>query len=345
MVKALKILIFLTLLTGARTCLMAKGADSTKWRPTFGLEYTGELQTNFRKAKNVNLLMLRAELPITKRFTFNIASVSTASTDELPLFLDLQGYSNIETFNIPFALAVAGLTWHINDHHSLFAGIRRTDEDYFCSDTFAFFTNSSCGSLPTLSGNYLFPIYPLAAMGLHYAYDSERLGVQASFYNGQGAYEFTGSSNVFRFCPKSDGIFALGQVEYRYRDSHYFLGASVHDHNLYNMEERKLRPSIWLLAEQSLFPRFTLLAAYSHAFSSVELCRNFCGLGAKYDFKKVELGFFSDYTRMLDIDEWATELTCKVALSKYLSVQPVLHILNTDGETQCIGVLRLNVSL
>ena len=47
----------------------------------------------------------------------------------------------------------------------------------------------------------------------------------------------------------------------------------------------------------------------------------------------------------MGIDEWAMELMCNVNLTKYLSLQPVLHIIKTDNETNCIGVLRLNVSL
>ena len=60
---------------------------------------------------------------------------------------------------------VAGFTWHINDRHSLFAGIRRIDEDYFCSDAHALFTNSSCGGYPTITFNYPVAIYPVSAMG------------------------------------------------------------------------------------------------------------------------------------------------------------------------------------
>jgi porin len=257
----------------------------------------------------------------------------------------LQGYSNIEAWNIPFILSVAGFTWQMNDSHSLFAGIRRIDEDYFNSDGLALFVNSSCGGFPTIVGNFFTPAYPMASMGVHYVYDSERLGVQASLYNGIGSYEFTGRYNIFRVCPKSDGIFALAQAEYRHQNSHYFLGASVHDWDELLLRERKLRPSVWTYAEQALSKRLTLLAAYSHAFSNDEVCNNFYGIGGRYACKNLEFGLFSDYTRILEIDEWATELTCKLGLSNSLSLQPALHIIKTDNETQCIGMMRLNISL
>lgn len=37
---------------------------------TFGLEYTGELQTDFKRAKMANLLQLNAEIPFAKKFSF-----------------------------------------------------------------------------------------------------------------------------------------------------------------------------------------------------------------------------------------------------------------------------------
>jgi hypothetical protein len=48
---------------------------------------------------------------------------------------------------------------------------------------------------------------------------------------------------------------------------------------------------------------------------------------------------------MLGVDEWNTELVCNIDLNDYLSVKPVLHILNSDSKTQCIGLLRLTVNL
>jgi hypothetical protein len=53
----------------------------------------------------------------------------------------------------------------------------------------------------------------------------------------------------------------------------------------------------------------------------------------------------TEYTRIDGIDEWATELTCKLALSDHLSLQPVVHILTTDSKTKCIGMMRLNICL
>lgn len=327
-------------LLGSSLNLMAQDADSTSLRPSFGIDYTGEVQTDFKRVRAGNILQLSADIPFSRQLSFQVASLSTLFTqNELEVF-EIQGFSNIETYgiDIPFALTVAGVNWQINDRHSLFAGIRRVDEDYFCSDGLALFTSSSPGIFPTISWNANIATFPVAAMGIHYAYDHENLRLQASVYNGEGNYRFEGRYNVFRVCPNSDGVFAIGQAEYRHRGSHYYLGGTVHTNS-------DINPSAWIYAEQALVPNLTLLAAYGHAFGSDNLCDNFCGLGGKYALKRVEFGLFSDYARVLDLDEWATEFVCSLHLTDFLTVKPVFHVITTDGTTNCFGVLRVDVSL
>lgn len=323
----------------------ANEANDSTHHSSFSLEYVGEIQSDFKHTKFVNHLHLRAFLPITERLTAEIASVSAATTDEKPLKDVLQGYSNIDAENTPFALAVAGLSWQIDERHSLFAGIRRMDEDYFCTDLLSLFTNSTCGGFPTVTANYDIAAYPMAAVGVHYAYECDCFGIQASVYNGTGHNRFYGGANVFRFCPKSDGVFALAQAEYRKGESSYYLGGSLHYSDLYGSAPRRPRPVVWAYAEQTITDRFAVIAAYSHAFSTYNDCRNFCAIGGRYSLGRASLGVFSDYTRIAGADEWATEFTCNVACSKAVSLQPTLHIINTDGKTVCVALLRLGVCL
>ena len=332
-----RVAFILIALLGVCLNLVAQESDSTSLRPTFGVNFTAEMQTDFKNVRYANLLELHADIPLSRSLSFQASSLSAMnSRDDLDI-LDLQGFSNIDTPNMPFALAVAGFSWHPNDRHSLFAGIRRTDEDYFCSEGLSLFTNSSCGIFPTSSYNSLVPCYPNAALGVHYAYDHKNLCLQASLYNGIGNNQFYGRYNVFRFCPKSDGVMAIGQAEYRYRNSHYYLGGIMHS-------KENISSSVWAYAEQSLSPRLTLLAAYGHAFGS-KLCDNFCALGATYKYKRAEFGLFSDYTRIVFMDEWATELICSLRLTDILTVKPVLHIITTNGETKCVGVLRMDIGI
>ena len=77
---------------------------------------------------------------------------------------------------------------------------------------------------------------------------------------------------------------------------------------------------------------------------STTICKDFCGLGAKYAFKRAELGAFTDYVRILGFNEWATELICSLPLTDFLTVKPVLHVITSNGETACIGMLRMDIS-
>ena len=343
--KALRTVVMLTMLAGShQLSAQGNGNDSVR-RTSFGLEYTSEVQTDCRRVRWDNLLRLQAEVPLSRTFTFEAASISVVCIGGERLVDDLQSYSNLDAENVLFALAVADFVWRPNEHHSLFAGLRRMDEDYFSSDGLGLFTNSSCGVFPTLSANYDIAIYPKAAMGLHYSYENENIRLQASLYNGTGHNKFAGRENIYRISPVDDGVFALGQAEYRHNGSRYFLGTSVHYSDLWGTAQRKPRPAAWAYIEQAISSDLTLIAAYSHAFSADNPCHDYCGIGATLAFGITTLGAFSNYTRIDGIEEWANELTCDIAFLDQLSLQPVLHIITTDGATKCVGLLRLNVRL
>ena len=244
----------MTVLMGACLHLMAQSADGDSLRPSFGADLTSEVQTDFERVRMANLLQLHADIPLSSALSFQVGSLSALSTSEELEVNDIQGFSNIDTYdvNVPFALTVAGVTWQLNDRHSLFAGIRRVDEDYFCSDGLSLYTSCSPGIFPTLSWNANIATFPLAAMGIHYAYDHENLRLQASVYNGEGNYRFKGRENVFRICPQSDGVFAIAQAEYRHRGGRYYLGGTVHT-------DSDIQPSAWVYTEQELTPSLTML--------------------------------------------------------------------------------------
>lgn len=94
------------------------------------LTYTTEVQTNFRKeGKWVNLLRLDYSCPLGRNFRFSFSSISIAETRQDALVDDMQGFSNIEEKNLPFAPAVLGLSsvnYRKNDsEYSMGAGIHR----------------------------------------------------------------------------------------------------------------------------------------------------------------------------------------------------------------------------
>ena len=335
----LRATLLLAMLMTANLQLTAQDADSTALRPSFGIEYTGEVQSDFKNFRQANLLHLSADIPLSRKLSFQIGSISALTTSRELDITDVQGYSNIDIHeeHVPFALTVAGFTWQFHEYHSLFAGIRRTDEDYFCSDVLALFTNSSYGIFPTVSCNFPIGTFPNAAIGVHYVFDRKHLRVQASLYNGVGYRHFSGRDNVFRFCPNSDGTFAMAQAEYRYGDSHYYLGGSAHN-------EPDGRAALWGYVEQALSQRLTLLAAYSRAFGIENICHDFGALGAKYSLPRADLGVVTNYTRIDGIGEWATELLCRYQLTSYLAIAPALHIITTDSTTKCVALLRWTIT-
>lgn len=224
-------------------------------------------------------------------------------------------------------------------------GIRNMNEDYFTSPVTSFFTNSSCGIYPTISANYPIANYPVASVGMHYCYDGSPIKVQASLYNGTGYNRFTGRENVFRVCPKDDGVFGITEVSYIHGGSCYFLGNA-----LYCKDRISATP--WIYTEQSITSKLSLLAGYSHAFSADAECKDFVGLGMHYRQKKCELGVLTDYTSFSTAKEFAAEITLKYIATKYLYVQPVLHIISTSFEEsphkamiRPVASLRIGITL
>lgn len=298
----------------------------------FGVELTSEQQLTHKGEYNfANLLRLQASIPLCQTLTLDASSISTYMTSDYCIGEDMQIFSNIYAKRIPFALSVFGINWQPNDSQSLFLGIRNMNEDYFCSDVTSLFSNSSCGIYPTISANCPIANYPYASVGVHYRYNKvwgdddnqSAIILQGSLYNGIASRRFTGRDNIFRFCPKDDGIFGIAQVEYQHRGSSYFLGASHHS---------DYGTALWSYAEQRLSDDLTLIAGYSHAFGSSRLCTDFAGIGAKYSWKKCQFGLFTDYARFtldedLSYNEFATELTCKIQLSSHFYLQPSAHII------------------
>ncbi len=316
----------------------------------FGVDLTSELQATHKGDVNyVNLLKLSATIPVSKNLSLESTSISTCETASESICDDLQTFSNIEAGNILFTLCKFGVDWQIEDRHSLFLGIRNMNEDYFASPVTAFFTNSSCGIYPTIAANFPIANYPVASVGVHYRYEREVSGssgsngssglmiVQASLYNGTGYNRFYGRENIFRFCPKSDGIFGLAQLEYQRKGSSYFLGSSV-----YSNEDVSVTP--WAYAEQRVNDKLKVIAGLSHAFTDNPVCQDFVGIGAHYKSGKYEFGVFSDYANFVETEEWATELTCKYAINDNISVQPVTHLIVTGNQFKGIACLRLNIS-
>lgn len=329
------------------TGIMAQEADNENRKIEFNAELTTEVQMNGKgRFNSSNLLRLETSIPFSDALSLDVASLTSYMSSGESIGEDLQTFSNIDAEKMLFALAVCGINWQIDDRNALFLGVRNMNEDYFASPVTAFFTNSSCGIYPTISMNYPVPNYPVAAVGAHYRYEkalntsadgnSDALVFQASLYNGAGYNRFTGRDNIFHVSPRKDGVFGITEAQYEHMGSRYFLG-----NILYYNKEMSTTP--WAYIEQRLSDRLTLLAGYSHAFDKDEECRDFYGMGLHYQFPKVELGLFTDYAKIEDTKEWATELTCCFSLARHISLQPVSHLIKTGDKFSSAFALRLKI--
>lgn len=322
---------------------------------SFGLNYITEMQTNLKGGYNwVNMLRADLEQPIGKHLTIRLATISVAETQKEKLVDDLLTFSNIEEEDLPLALAVAGV--EINWKHStLWAGVRNVNEDYFTSPVTSLFTNSSCGIFPTLSTNFPIANYPMAAMAVDYKlrWADERWMFEASLYNGMGHKSFTGRNNVFRICPKGDGMFGLTTLNYSHEESHYSIGAALHHGSLMgdeggddNTEKgKKVRGAVWTYCEQSIGGGMHVLAQASSSLGKDVICKWYGGLGLKCGFRGTTAAIITDYARFADNHEWASELTWRMPCMKQGWIQPAVHLINNNCGTSFAALLRFGYSL
>ncbi len=318
--------------------VMITGGHLMMAQTQFGLEYHGELQTDFSGGFNFpNLLRLNADITAGRFVTVEASSISIAKTSAERLVDDLQTFSNIEEDNLPFALARLGLAVTPVEGHTLYLGIRNVNEDYFTSPVTSLFTNSSCGIFPTISCNYPIANYPLSSLGLQYAFESKHWQALASIYNGKGYKNMWGKEHVFRFCPASDGVFIACQGGFNHNGSNYYLGGCLHT--------MPMSGTIWGYAEQRISDSLSLILDYSHAFGPAAICKDFIGIGARYMLRIAELGLFTDYAGFSNDYEWATELTCKIDLTSHMSIQPALHIMIQSKVKSAVALLRFSVHL
>lgn len=314
---------------------------------TLGMEYTTEMQTDFGHANWVNLLQFNFSQVLCSGLRLDLRSISIAKTRSERLVNDLQTFSNIEEENLPFSFAVAGLSFS-RGNSQLFAGIRNMNEDYFTSPATSLFTNSSCGIFPTISTNFPIANYPLSSLGIHYELTLKQWKIQASLYNGRGYNGFSGENCLFRFCPASDGLFGIMSLNYQSHGSSYYFGGVLYNglHACQGPTEAKsISGVLWGYAEQQLTQKLCLLIQYSAAFPSNVWCHMFGGVGLVMQFPKAEVGVFSDCAVFSGVKEFASELTCKFAVSRQATLQPTVHFIQGAYGFRSVALMRLNLTL
>lgn len=323
----------------------------------FGMEYTTEMQTDFRKKVNwVNLLRTDFTYSPVRNISFAMATVSISETTADGLMDDRLTFSNIEEENTPLAPAVIGLEWK-NGTSALFIGVRNMNEDYFTSPVTSLFTNSSCGIFPTLSVNYPLANYPCASLGIDYKLSLDKIDFEVSVYNGRGYKNLAGRDNVFRFCPFSDGLIGVTTINYTNDVGCYCVGSAVCSSvGLSDAErteefpeqkkENKVSVVLWGYAERKLSDKIYLLLQASGSLYKDAECKNYFGIGSLAELgKKIEAGAFVGYATFSTEYEVASELTCKIQLRNNLYFQPALHYVHNGHFSGVAGVLRMGWSI
>ena len=150
-----------------------------------------------------------------------------------------------------------------------------------------------------------------------------------------------GKENVFRFCPKSDGILGMTSLNYEYNGSNYFMGFALRSGMLEHHENGNQRPEtetaekecariIWAYAEQRLSSHCSLLLHILAGTGTPTGCRRYAGAGIVVQCGKTQGGIVLYWADFVNEKEWAAELTWKIPCLKRGYLQPALHLIRND---------------
>jgi hypothetical protein len=348
-----KKVLFLTLFVQNFVLLCAQRVD-------FGLDYTTEIQTNFRGQQNwVNLLSLSAELPsenINSRWrngVFNIETITIYNAREERILDDLMTFSNIDEPSMPLGVFLLGYTHHWG-RFSLFGGLRNVNHDYFAKHYTSFFTNSSAGIFPTVDANFPVANYPFSAVCIHIEYQiNDRFLLKSSLYNGVAHNPQRNPLQSFIVNPRRDGVFSISELSYtqnRLGNGIYSVGMAVHAFGEYSNSA----PSLWLTVEQSILQNnkreIGFLFHSGFALSPESECRRYfaTGLYAAGLFtreKRDRMGIYFNKARFSGITEQTMEITWQYRIMDFVAVQPTFRRIHTGNEAASVGLLRILFSI
>lgn len=311
-----------------------------------------ELQLNLNdgKAGWSNYIEAGMNAGLWKGASLDLDAIATYEL-HTPVMEDLQFFSNITIGdNRAFRLMQFGISQRLGKRWNLFAGVRNADIDCFNTPYASFFTGSSNGSYPTLSFNYSLATAPLSALALHLEYNPiQKLTIKETLYNGVASDRL---NRQFRFCPEGDGVLNLLQIHYHEEDRyHYSIGSALGNARMLDEEgelaEKDFQYTLWMLAEQRLCQigkcGLGILLQGSVAPLERSYCSCYWGGGLVCDRigrMEAQTGICINRVVFRDTHETDLELTASLPLCPYLSLQPSLHCINTNGEYKVAGILR-----
>lgn len=365
---------FLTVAAQAQRDSIETPEPRVKWH----VDAISEGQWNMKSghANWANMLSVGAELRSWRGGSIELGALATGQLKQ-GIVDDLQDFSNINAESRCFRLTHLGIGQKLFDKLFVYAGLREADEDYFNTDGAGIFIGSSYGCVPQAGENLALGVYPEAALGLYLEYSpNDDWTIRTTFYNGMSSDRL---NRQFRFCPGSDGMINIGSVSYspaisRFLDDDgetaegfiaptYVLGYTAGWQ--YAEEEtdgdagedvsrvRRSGGAVWASIDQPLThvgrACLNLFATGGMRIGQIDAARghwatalilgNVTRRGGTLAIG-VSQAHYAEKVSETDI-----ETTFEYPLLSWLSLQPALHVLRSDGQTNIAANLRLAISL
>lgn len=302
-----------------------------------------------------NYIEAGAEIGLWKGGSLNMDAIATYEYHN-PVLGDLQWFSNITIgANKAFRLMQFELSQQLGDKGLVSLGLHNNDLDCFNSPYTSLFTNSSHTSFPTLAYNFPVATAPVAALALHLEYQPiEKLTIKETLYNGMADDRL---DHQFRFCPKGDGLVNITSIQYSDQERYtYSLGAGLSNSSMENEDtgepEKPFQYALWLLAEQELCTigksGLGLMLQGSIAPKESSYCSHYWGAGLvcnRLGNMEAQVGLAVNRVLMSDGRETDIELTTTLPVCEYLSLQPALHCINTNGIYKMAALIRASFEI
>ncbi|MBR5803321.1 MAG: carbohydrate porin [Bacteroidaceae bacterium] len=318
-------------------------------RVNWGISVVSEGQWNASNGKAGWMNMLQGDFGVElwKGSLFDISTLSTYGVGN-PVCDDRQGLSNIDADNRAFRLFHAGLSqMFLNNRLFVFMGLKAADEDYFNTDMTGLFTGSSYGGNPICTEVHGISVYPEAALAFHVAYEQGGWTLRESLYNGAPSDRL---DEQFRFRPGRDGVFNIGSVMYSEEKEEGFLPSTYTFGYAFSSKQvgGKEQFGLWGGVEQPLCRLgevgLNLIAQGGVPVVNDAACKGYWAgalLAENVTEWGAQVGLSVNRCYWVDGRETDVELTLACPLGAGFSVQPAFHVIRTDGETNCVGLLRL----
>ncbi len=329
----------------------------------------GQWNMSHGRGNWVNLLWADMGVQTWKGGCIEVGALATGSLND-GIADDMQDFSNINAGNRAFRLTHLGIGQAFSDRLFAFVGLREADEDYFNTEGAGIFTGSSYGCVPHAGDNFALGVYPDAALGLHIQYcPNDIWHLCTSLYNGTASDRL---DHQFRFRPGQDGLINLGSItltppESLCKDADgqpcngalqptYVLGYAAgwqYAEGDDGSRVRKRGAALWASIDQPLgkFRKtcLNLFATGGARIGGLDEARGHWAAalllnGVTRRNGTLAMGVSQAYYAA-GVRETDFETTFHLPLLQWLSLQPALHVIRTDGNARVVGNLRICICL